>query len=140
MKFNFIKSLLIIVCLSTGYGAFAQQSKSTSSGIVSLPESFTISKKELSDLLGKQEKTTVRTRNKYLNHAVVVKNVSNGDMRFLRLQLMSIKTGFLTIQVNGTHSTQVFVLSGNKSVFYKGRMEKGSVILTKCEEDEIVSE
>lgn len=141
MKLNLLKFLLILFCVSPGIVTYAQNAKNTSASQPAFPASFTITKKEMNELMSKKEKTTIRSKNnKYLDRALVTKNVSNGDMRFLRLQLSYFKTGFLTIQINGSYSTQVFVLSENKSVFYKGRLEKGNVILTKCEEDEIVSE
>lgn len=142
MKLNFIKLFLILIASAFCFQASGQKSKT--SPVVApnpYPASFTIQKTELNALLKKKEKDAVVIKtNKYLNKSTVVKNVSNGDMNYFRMKLSYFKNAFLTIQVNGTSSTQVFLLSDDKSVFYKGRMDKGTVILTKCEEDEIVSE
>lgn len=67
-------------------------------------------------------------------------NTLNGDIRFLRIKLDYFKNAFLMIQVNGEYSTQVFILSEDKSVFYKGTIGEKAVVMTKCSEDDIVSE
>lgn len=138
MKLNLIKLFLIVFTLICGFSAKAQSSKTAKK---QYPESFTISKAEFDNLFLKKEKEVVKNKsNKYLDKSVVLKNVLNGDMKFLRLKLSYFTNAFMSIQVNGTASTQVFVLSTDKSVSYKGKMNNGSVVMTKCEEDEIVSE
>lgn len=141
MKLNFIKLFLIVLLLTPGFNALAQNSKTSSVSKKQYPELFTISKSDFDNLFAKKEKAVLKTKdNKYLDKSVVLKNVLNGDMKFLRLKLNYFTNAFLSVQVNGTASTQVFLLSTDKSVSYKGKMDNGSVIMTKCEEDEIVSE
>ena len=122
---------------------FPSAAQKSSTGPVSkkYPESFTISGTELQDLLSKPARTQVKNKsNKYIDDGTVVKNITSGDMHFLRVKLKYFSTAYLTVQVNGEYSTQVFILSDNKSVSYKGKIENGNVFMTKCDEDEIVSE
>lgn len=129
---------LVLSLLLTGLAFSSPAQKGSASR--KNPESFTISKAELQELLARRDKAPVKSSNKYLNQGIVLKNVTNGDMQFVRVKLKYFSTACLTVQVNGVYSTQVFILSDNKSVFYKGKIEKGNVLMTKCAEDEIVSE
>jgi hypothetical protein len=140
MRSNFTRLFLSLLLMGPAFSSAAQKS-SVGTVIKKHPESFAISKAELQDLLSKPANTAVKSRNnKYLDKGMVLKNVTNGDMHFLRVKLNYFSTAYLTVQVNGQYSTQVFILSENKSVFYKGKVEKGDVLMTKCAEDEIVSE
>jgi hypothetical protein len=121
---------------------FAQSAKASPSKVrQSNPSSFMISKAEFEELLGMKVAERVNTReNKYLNGSVLLMNSLNGDIRFLKIKLSFFRNAYLLVQVNGEYSTQVFVMSEDKSVFYKGRMDNGNVMMQKCNEDDIVSE
>lgn len=105
------------------------------------PDSFTIRKTDLEALFAKKPRETFSSaKNKYLDQSEVMMNTLNGDMKFLKARLHYFSNAFLLIQVNGEYSTQVFILSDDKSVFYKGRPAEGDFTMNKCDEDEIVSE
>jgi hypothetical protein len=105
------------------------------------PTTFTIAKNDFDNLfLYKANEPVASKTNKYLDKAALLKNSSNGDMKFLKLKLDYFKHAFMLVQVNGTYSTQVFIMSDDKSVFYKGHFEKNVLIMSKCSEDDIVSE
>lgn len=131
---------LIFIFLSVA-GLCAAQFPSGKNAAKSYPEKFTIKEHELKALFSYRpgEKVSKRT-NKFLAKGIVLANTRNGDVRFLRLKLVSFQNAYLNVQINGTFSTQVFIVSDDKSVFYKGKMEKSNWIMTKCDEDEIISE
>jgi len=109
--------------------------------VQSYPERFSISQQDLQTLF--QTKTGTRStfkENRYLNNGSMELNTLNGDMHFLNYKLSFFKNARLIVQKNGEYTTQVFVTSDDKSVFYKGTFNAGQVTLVKCEEDEIVSE
>ena len=119
----------------------AQTTKTSNPSDSKNPETFTITKTDFNNLFTKQvnEKVTA-SKNKYLDNSSVLMNTLNGDMKFMKIKLGYFKNSFLMIQVNGVYSTQIFILSDDKSVFYKGSINNGLVTMTKCDEDEIVSE
>ena len=119
----------------------AQTTKTSNPSDSKNPETFTITKTDFNNLFTKQvnEKVTA-SKNKYLDNSSVLMNTLNGDMKFMKIKLGYFKNSFLMIQVNGVYSTQIFILSDDKSVFYKGSISNGLVTMTKCDEDEIVSE
>jgi hypothetical protein len=121
---------------------FAQSAKASHSRArQSNPSSFVISKAEFEELLGMKVAQIVTAKeNKYLNGSTLLMNSLNGDIRFLKIKLSYFRNAYLLVQVNGEYSTQVFVMSEDKSVFYKGRTDNGNVIMQKCNEDDIVSE
>jgi hypothetical protein len=105
------------------------------------PKTFNISKSEFDGLFNMKTGEKVRSAdNVYLNKATLLMNSRNGDIRFLRLKLNYFRNAYLIIQVNGEYSTQIFILSDDKSVFYKGAINGDIVVMTKCSEDDIVSE
>jgi len=104
------------------------------------PKSFTVSKADFDSLFGLEKDQAVKSANVYLAKSVMLMNSRNGDIRFLRLKLQYFKNAFLMIQVNGGYSTQIFILSDDKSVFYKGAITENGVVMTRCSEDDIVSE
>lgn len=105
------------------------------------PENFTIQKKELDKLLsGKLNSPLVFKRNKYLHRALPLTNSATGDMKLLQFRLPYFRNALFTIQINGSYSTQAFVTSPDKSVFYKGHLANGDLVMKKCIEREIVSE
>jgi hypothetical protein len=117
------------------------QNKSTTSGEQQYPASFLISKAELQGLQALKVHTVIDNKgNRFLDGSIVVANTRNGDMQYIKIKSAFFRKGYLNIQVNGKDSTQVFVTSDDKSVFYKGRVEKENWVLIKCSEDEIVSE
>jgi len=105
------------------------------------PKSFTISKTVFDQLFFlKTGDQLLNKTNKYLQGASLLMNTTNGDMKFLRLKLRYFENAFLMIQVNGTASTQAFIQSEDKSVFYKGRFDGETLVMDKCQENEILSE
>lgn len=109
--------------------------------MVKQPASFIISKADFDQLFTKKNNDLVLTKtNKYLDKSTVLMNTLNGDTKFLKMKLSYFAKAYLMVQINGEYSTQVFILSDDKSVFYKGRIDKGIVTMTKCNEDDIVSE
>lgn len=135
MKFSALKFVLIFTMILAGYIVSAQTAQR------SFPETFVIKQKEIDKLFLHKPGTRLSARgNKYLSKGIILVNTKNGDIKYLKLQLNSFKNAFLNVQVNGTFSTQVFIASDDKSVFYKGRVEKGQWLMKKCDEDEIVSE
>lgn len=142
MKSILLRGLSALFLLFLSVATSAQpKNNSLTSASGNYPESFSIQKPELDALLASAPEAVVNIQsNKYLHQALVVMNTKNGDMTFLKLQLSYFKNALLTVQVNGSFSTQVFILSSDKSIFYKGRFEKDLLIMTKCNEDDIVSE
>lgn len=119
----------------------AQKKELTFSSKNPLPASFTISQSDMNNILSKKVKQTLKTpHNKYLNKSVVMVSVINGDMKFVKIKLKYFQNAVLTVQVNGTSSTQVFIFSENKNFFYKSTPEKGGFVMNTCAEDEIVTE
>jgi hypothetical protein len=105
------------------------------------PKSFVITKTVFDQLFFlKTGDQLLNKTNKYLQGASLLMNTTNGDMKFLRLKLRYFENAFLMIQVNGTASTQAFIQSDDKSVFYKGRFDKETLVMDKCQENEILSE
>ncbi len=142
MKLHFIKFFFILFFFSFSLNLAAQNSKKSGSmAPQKYPVSFTISKTDFDNLFSKKPKEVLSSKNnKYLDKSSVLMNTLNGDTKFMKIKLNYFPNAFLMVQVNGEYSTQIFILSDDKSVFYKGRQEKGSVIMTKCNEDDIVSE
>ena len=140
MKLNFLHFFTVLFLFATGLNLAAQNTKKTAPS-PKHPASFTISKTDFDNLFTKKPKEAVASKtNKYLDKSTVEMSTLNGDTRFLRLKLNYFQNAFLMVQINGEYSTQIFILSDDKSVFYKGRLEKGLVTMTKCNEDDIVSE
>ncbi len=135
--FKFLIAFFITACI----GTFNAQVKKNAGNAKDYPTVFTLKKQELDGLLARKINSTLpKTANKYLAGGTVLTNTASGDMKFLRMQLSYFKNAFLTVQVNGSTSTQVFILSTDKSVSYKGKFENDRLVMTKCQEDEIVSE
>lgn len=143
MKLNSFKLLTVLLLISFTIPLAAQKQKKASSKqtVTKHPASFIISKTEFNELFAKKNNDAVVTKtNKYLDKSTVLMNTLNGDTKFLKIKLHYFVNGYLIVQVNGEYSTQVFILSDDKSVFYKGRLDNGIVTMTKCNEDDIVSE
>jgi hypothetical protein len=143
MKLNFITFSCFLFLMLPGFNVHAQKSKAAPIAQTSkkYPDSFTITRSEFDHLFSKKTKETIVSKvNKYLDKSSVLMNTVNGDTKFLKIRLAYFQNAFLVSQVNGEYSTQVFILSDDKSVFYKGRLDKDFVVMTKCNEDDIVSE
>lgn len=143
MKLNSFKLLAVLLLTSFTIPVAAQTQKKASSKqtVTKQPASFIISKTEFDQLFTKKSNAILTTKsNKYLDKSTVLMNTLNGDTKFLKIKLHYFTKAYLIVQVNGEYSTQVFILSDDKSVFYKGRLDKGIVTMTKCNEDDIVSE
>ncbi|HOZ88307.1 MAG TPA: hypothetical protein PL029_11135 [Bacteroidia bacterium] len=104
------------------------------------PESFTIVKKDFDRLFLYKPEELVSKNNSFINKGRVKMNAKNGDMKFLKIKLNYFKNAVLMVQVNGSASTQAFVVSSDKSVFYKGHFQKNDLVMIKCAEDDIVNE
>lgn len=140
---KFLKLIVFTLLLSSGIESQAQSNKNISRKIIKTdyPETFTINKSDFDELFTKKANTNLDLgSNKYLDKSTIEMNTLNGDIKFLRIKLNYFTNAYLLVQINGVYSTQVFVMSKDKSVFYKGKIEKDLVIMTKCGEDEIVSE
>ena len=132
--------LCLLAALFFPHTAAAQNNKSKTTE-QKYPASFLISKADLQELLALRQHSVVdKKSNKFLDGSIVMTSTKNGNMQYVRVKLAYFLKAFLNIQVNGADSTQVFIVSDDKSVFYKGRMEKENWVMIKCEEDEIVSE
>jgi len=141
MKINFITSFFTLFFILLSSLAPAQKSKTVAGTNQRNPASFTINKTDFENLFSKRIKETISVKtNKYLDKSSVLMNSLNGDTRFMKIKLHYFANAYLMVQVNGEYSTQIFVLSDDKSVFYKGRIDNGIVTMTKCNEDDIVSE
>lgn len=143
MKLNSFKLLAVLLLTSFTIPVAAQTQKKASSKqtVTKQPASFIISKTEFDQLFTKKSNAILTTKsNKYLDKSTVLMNTLNGDTKFLKIKLHYFAKAYLIVQVNGEYSTQVFILSDDKSVFYKGRLDKGILTMTKCNEDDIVSE
>ena len=141
MKIKILNYLLAAFLLINCFDANAQKAKGKATHNKSYPATFTINKAEFDNLFTyKNNEVITEKTNQYLEGSVLLMNTLNGDMRFLKLKLDYFKNGFMLVQVNGVYSTQVFIMTDDKSVFYKGKFEKGNLIMSKCSEDEIVSE
>lgn len=143
MKLNSFKLLAVLLFMSFTFQVLAQKQKKASvkQTVAKHPASFIISRADFDQLFTKKNNDVVLTKtNKYLDKSTVLMNTLNGDTKFLKIKLHYFTKAYLMVQVNGEYSTQVFILSDDKSVFYKGRVDKGSVTMTKCNEDDIVSE
>ncbi len=140
MKNKFTKSLLLAVIMFLTLPMVFGQDKSNK-GANEYPSSFLISLVDVKDLLGRKVYEVIKNKNnKYLDGGIIMANTKNGDMQYLKLKLAYFRKAFLNIQVNGTNSTQVFITSDDKSIFYKGTLEKENAVMIKCSEDEIISE
>lgn len=105
------------------------------------PASFFIGKTDFDYLFTLKPNEVIRSENNvFIDKSVISMNTLNGDTKFLKMKLDYFKHAWLLIQVNGVYSTQIFILSDDKSVFYKGSIHEGKVTMTKCNEDDIVSE
>lgn len=135
-----IKSILFALLLS-GFGIGCHAQKAQKNTKKEVPETFLISKNDINTLLShKAEDVINNSKNPYINKAQVQMISASGDMTSMRLKMDYFANAYLFVQVNGTSSTQVFVMSDDKSVFYKSEEKDGNFVMTKCAEDEIISE
>ena len=105
------------------------------------PESFSISKPDFDKLFTFKSNQVINiSQNIYLDKSVSLLNTKNGDMIFLKIKLNYFKKAYLLVQINVSYSTQIFILSDDKSIFYKGKLSSTGLLMTKCLEEEIVSE
>lgn len=141
MKSKFIALSLFLFLLSFNRSVHAQKSKPVNTSQKQYRTSFKITKTEFETLISKKEKDEIKFKNnKFITNSTILLNVLNGDTKFIRLKLSYFSSAYLTIQINGAYSTQVFILSDDKSVFYKGQPQNGGFLMTKCNRDDIVSE
>jgi hypothetical protein len=140
MKLAFRKGPVILFAAVLSLGLAAQKTASYSK-VQRNPENFVISHTAIAELLRMKEGEKVNMpANGYINKSQVVKKTATGDMQYLRLKLNYFRTGWLSIQVNGEFTTQIFLMTDDKSVFYKGKKEKDGYRMVKCKEYEIYQE
>jgi hypothetical protein len=132
-----ITVLMFLACF-LGHTQNASTGKITNN---TYPETFNIPKSDVQKLLEASVNTRLSFQNNpYLNQSTVQLNTLNGDMHFVKIQLSYFSNSYLMLQVNGSYSTIVFILSEDKSVFYKGKMDPDQITMRKCAKDDIVSE
>jgi hypothetical protein len=140
MKLIVNRSVLCLLFMATSI-CFLAQSKPATRSVAKYPSQFTITAAESQKLLKLEEDTKASfPENRYIDKCAVIKNSANGDMQFVRVKLSYFKNAFMVVQVNGVHSTQVFITSSDKKIFYKGEAERGGFIMKKCKEEDIVQE
>jgi hypothetical protein len=121
--------------------SYAQVKTNQSKKTKNYPNSFTISNIELEKIMNEKLNTSLKfPSNIYLDKSILQMNSKNGDMHFVKLKLAYFTKSYLMIQENGNTSTIMFIMSEDKSVFYKGKIEKEIITFKKCSEDDIVSE
>ncbi len=140
MNIIFIRRLVFCFLFVSALNLVAQKSPVVQKQGEKHPTTFTISKTDFEFLLKQEEGSSLSIKNAYLRDGKVIMNSRNGDITFIRVQLFYFPAAELLVQVNGEYSTQVFIMTRDKSLFYKGTVEKERVLMTKCSEDEIVSE
>jgi len=137
MKLKLFLFALLIVGM--GFGGYAQNSINVAGN--EIPESFFIEKNELNQLLSlKTNEMLIESKNKYINRSVLQMISAAGDMKSLKLKLDYFPNAYLFVQINGSFSTQIFVMTDDKSVFYKSDEKEKKFVMNKCSEDEIISE
>lgn len=138
---NTIKHMLLLAALILGFGSQAQNKQKQKTKTNIYPQSFSIGVDELDRLMNTDARNVLSfPKNTYINQSTVELNTKNGDMHFIKLKLAYFAKSYLLIQENGVYSTVVFIMSDDKSVFYKGKRSKDGLNMTKCAEDDIVSE
>lgn len=106
-----------------------------------VPDSISISKTAFDNLFNYKENDTIRKcSNAYLNDAVVLLNRKFEENRQLKLKLDYFTKSYLIVQVNGDDSILIFIISDDKSIFYKNNIYANKFVLVKCSEDDIISE
>ena len=140
MNIIFIRRLVFCFLFVSALNLVAQKSPALQKQGEKQPATFTISKTDFEFLLKQEEGSSLSVKNPYLRNGKVIMKSRNGDITFIRVQLDYFPAAELLVQVNGEYSTQVFIMTRDKSLFYKGTVEKERVLMTKCSEDEIVSE
>jgi hypothetical protein len=136
-----LRSGLLICLLLYGSSLSSQTAKGNKTRAAGNPESFSVSRAEFDKLYDAGAGAVFSSASsRQLNKAKVLINSRNGDMQFVRLKLSGIPKAYLAVQVNGSYSTQVFILLDDHSISYKGKIGDSLVTFTKCDEDEIVSE
>lgn len=138
-----LKCLIIIFVLlfSFQYKAQINKTNTTKNNAKKNPETFLILKTDFDKLFTFKSNQVINlTSNMYLDKSVSLLNTKNGDMILLKIKLNYFKKAYLMVQINGSYSTQIFIISSDKSIFYKGKFSNTGLLMTKCLEEEIVSE
>lgn len=141
MKIHHLPLLLLaLIPIATAHAQNSPQKKQASTRQKN-PESFTFSASLFNKLVNLPVKSVIsEPSNKYLHKSTLLLNTKTGDMQLIKVKLAYFSKAYLMIQFSGTNSTQIFIVSDNKSVFYKGKQDKDVIIMTKCKEDDIVTE
>ena len=126
-----VAAVLAVLCVSL----HGQVSRNES------PATFNIATAELDQILTSKEGAVLDfSGNRYLDKGKVEMNTLNGDMRFVRVKLDYFSSALLMIQVNGEHSTQVFLMSDKTATYYRGKVSGTGIQMTRVEKDQIVVE
>ncbi|MEI6020069.1 MAG: hypothetical protein WCR21_02995 [Bacteroidota bacterium] len=129
--------LSIVLCITLN----AQNKPKQKSKGKNYPESFSIQKSDFDKIMNEAGNSTLKfPSNIFIDQSFVQLNTKNGDMHFVKVKLSYFPKSYLLIQENGVYSTVVFIMSDDKSVFYKGKLNKEILNMKKCSEDDIVSE
>mgnify|MGYP006927912742 CR=1 FL=1 len=118
------------------------QTKKTKPAVVSAnPVIFTIEQTEFESLFNYKSGEVIRCqKNKYIDKSVMELNTRNGNMQLLRIKSAYFAKSLLMVQVSGQLSVQVFIVSTDKKTFYRGKTERGKVTMSRCKEEDIVTE
>ncbi len=136
-----IKNTLILLSVFLCLSINAQTKSKQKTISKNYPESFSIQKSDFEIIMNSANNSSLKfSNNIYIDKGIVQMNSKNGDMHFMRIKLNFFPKSFLLIQENGSYSTIVFIMSDDKSVFYKGKLDKEILNMKKCSEDDIVSE
>ncbi len=136
MKSVIVSRLALVLVLLFSNFTHAQTNRNSKK----YPASFEITNSMFDKLFTLKQGSKVSGRNKCLKGSVVETNSSAGDNKQLKLKLSYFMNASMIIQVNGKDTKQIFILSSDDSVFYKGIFKEQKIIMTKCEKDDILSE
>lgn len=135
---HFLYSLLLLMLALFSQ---AQTKKSKTTQVSPKPESFVIERGDFEKLFNYKAGEVIRSQtNKYLDKSLMELNTQNGDMQLLRIKPAYFSKSLLMVQVSGQQSIQVFIISTDKKTFYRGKSDKGRVTMSRCKEEDIVTE
>ncbi len=132
------RKMALLLCIGLYQLGSAQQNNGTTRDV---PADFTITAQQLQQILQAPAGNELQVKNNpIVNQATVLRNISNGDMQFVRIQLRYYPHAFINVQVNGVYSTFAFLIDEEQKLYYKGELNNDAIVLKKCEKDDIVVE
>lgn len=139
MKKILLKLLMLFFVFGNNHQLNAQKKLSVSSP--KYPTNFSISNNELDALLKLKKGSTFKSKqNVYLNNSQVILSSAYKENKQLKLKLSYFKNAELFVQINGTNSKIIYILTSDDSVFYNSKIEGDKIVLTQCHKDDILSE